>query len=1059
MGDLTADRFAEFYEAVHAHPPHPWQLRLAKDVIGGKQWPSSINIPTGCGKTSCIDIAVYAMACNPESNPRRIVYAVNRRVVVDGAHERAKMIECRLECASGGILLDVRDRLCSISGGGDTPLKSVLLRGGTYIDKGWGANPAQPCVVSTTVDQAGSRLLFRGYGVGRLSRVVEAGLLGNDCLWILDETHVSQQFTKTLRCVEEYRNEPWAKKDLRRPWSVVEMTATPVGDGPSRPICSATSTPFVEMTATPVGDGPPGFELDGDDRGSDTLARVLGARKVCDLVKSKAKDSGDNDALAEDLVEEALQLHKKHSCREVAVVANRVATARLAYAKLQKKKLDAHLLIGRMRPWDRDVILSRLGRFRTASPRGSAPDDGEQGGGSRPQRPTFVVSTQCLEVGADLDFDGMVSEASSLDSLRQRFGRLNRSGRREPCRGAIVATAAVHKGKGDSDGDPIYGIAAVKTWAFLAGGGEDEIDLGIDAMSDLLKEVADGQSTLGEMSVAPPDGPKLLPSHVDMMCQTQHHSNAVPDVAPFLHGFERGMPTVSVVWRSGFRGDDPDDVRLDVYGDFFVVLDALPPRSAESMPVPLWSIRRYLEAGRVGPDTGSDAEWQRSNAYESVGDEAPDGRFPTAFIWRGKKDKYIIARDDQMERNLLGELRAHKRAIGFKIARVGDIRPHDVVILSASEGGWNDLGHVPDTAGNGAEGDDGYLAIDIAEKVAFASAGGIAEVGGDNGCIHDGEKRSGYQLQSRIAIRMADDGRYPLPMTDEARRFKSASDSGEPRSTRNEILNEARKKLPDLVQQLAKNANPGRDHDTDGDPDDLRDARREDACGGLDLDSIACSMKVMEGGGVLLKAWRKPGRDRSGTDRLLDVHMSNVADAAKRYAKSLGFGQDDGLADLLDTTARLHDAGKADQRFQRMLHRSTLPLPANEPLLAKDNGLPRTGHDYYPKGFRHELVSSRLAEGVDAPDRDLLLHLIESHHGYCRPSAPPVRDPDAGPVEYKFKGRMLRATPATGLEKVGSGASRRFWECTRRYGWWGLAWITALFLLADWEVSRRGSPR
>lgn len=1054
MGDLTADRFAEFYRAIHGDGvhPHPWQLRLAREVIERGAWPPSINIPTGCGKTSCIDIAVYALACDPKSNPRRIVFAVNRRVVVDGAHERAQLIARRLVDARGGILFDVRDKLCDAAGCDIAPLVPVLMRGGTHIDREWHANPAQPCVISTTVDQAGSRLLFRGYGVGRKSRVVEAGLLGCDCLWILDETHISQPFTKTLRSVEEYGKEPWAERRPNRPWSVVEMTATPTGGGPA------------------------GFELDEDDRSSEVLSRVLGASKVCDMAKSRAKDSGDHKVLADDLVKYARVLHEKFSCKAIAVVANRVATAKLAHSKLKEKGFKVHLLIGRMRPWDRDAVLSSLDHLRTGNSARPEPRGSAEGRGGPPPA-TFVVSTQCLEVGADLDFDGMVSEASSLDSLRQRFGRLNRAGKHEQCRGTIVAPAAVHggKAKNDSASDPIYGVAAAKTWAFLARNGRKEIDFGIDKMSGELESVAADQSELKGMHLTPPDSPELLPSHVDLLSQTQRNLHASPDIAPFLHGFERGVPTVSVVWRSGFRGGDSDSSLQARHEDFAAALEVLPPRSAESMPVPLWSIRRYIGGGRAGLDSGGDAEWQTDGSpAREDGEARQNDGFPTAFIWRGKRDPLRrIVRDDHMEENLLARASDTSGATSVQFARVDNIRPNDVVIISADSRGWNDLGHVPDIGGGGGNNADA-AAIDIAEEVAFEATGGIAQKTGGCG-RRDAEGGRRCVVQGRIAIRMADDGRYPFAMTDEARRFKSAVDRQEPRAVCDKIAGEALKTIPRIVQQMVKKGHLKLD--PDGGRSQAALSNGKDARGGtglessarsmgtavidetgsgiydIDLESMECTMKTVPSGKeVILVTRRKGRRAQHGGDPYLKDHMKRVAGSVQKYAKSLD--QDVDLVELLCTAALLHDAGKVDGRFQQMLYRSPVPLPADTELLAKDNGLPRDKRKkYYPAGFRHELVSSRLAEGVETSDRDLLLHLIESHHGYCRPSAPPVADRDAAPVEYKFRGSVLRASPSTGLEKAGSGASRRFWSCTRKYGWWGLAWIEALFLLADWEVS------
>ena len=62
MSVLRADRFAEFFKAMHGKEPFPWQVRLAEQVIGAERteqaWPEKIALPTASGKTACIDVAV-----------------------------------------------------------------------------------------------------------------------------------------------------------------------------------------------------------------------------------------------------------------------------------------------------------------------------------------------------------------------------------------------------------------------------------------------------------------------------------------------------------------------------------------------------------------------------------------------------------------------------------------------------------------------------------------------------------------------------------------------------------------------------------------------------------------------------------------------------------------------------------------------------------------------------------------------------------------------------------------------------------------------------------------
>ncbi len=76
--------FSSFYRAVNAgRDPLPWQARLADTVSATGTWPSEIAVPTGLGKTSCLDIALYcqwptARRARQPSEQRRCRYEDER---------------------------------------------------------------------------------------------------------------------------------------------------------------------------------------------------------------------------------------------------------------------------------------------------------------------------------------------------------------------------------------------------------------------------------------------------------------------------------------------------------------------------------------------------------------------------------------------------------------------------------------------------------------------------------------------------------------------------------------------------------------------------------------------------------------------------------------------------------------------------------------------------------------------------------------------------------------------------------------------------------------------
>ena len=174
--------FRNFYLAVNGRPPFPWQERLARHVWTSG-WPSQITVPTGLGKTGCLDVALWALAAQAglapaeRSAPTRIWYVVNRRLLIDQAFEHGKDLSEMLvggrdsEGHDSDVVRRVADALRGLTplGPASGPLQVTRLRGGAEL----GArplDPAQPAVVFATVAMFASRWLFRGYGSSRSMR-------------------------------------------------------------------------------------------------------------------------------------------------------------------------------------------------------------------------------------------------------------------------------------------------------------------------------------------------------------------------------------------------------------------------------------------------------------------------------------------------------------------------------------------------------------------------------------------------------------------------------------------------------------------------------------------------------------------------------------------------------------------------------------------------------------------------------------------------------------------------------------------------------------------------
>ena len=305
-----------------SHEPFPWQEDLFEKAMRG-EWPRLIQLPTASGKTALIDIAVLALGANAPGACRRIAFVIDRRVVVDEAAERSRVIAERLREARdrpSKCLYPIAKRLCELAGNED-PLVIATLRGGIQPDDSWARSPSQPAVILSTVDQVGSRLLFRGYGdCGPRSWPIHAGLIGMDCLLIIDEAHCSQPFCETVRLIAD-KYQSWAELPLCRPLRVVQMSATP-GEQPD-------------------------FELKDKDYSHPDLGRRITVAKPAELIIVDANQENDRECLVKEMVQQAKQFLDLP--RVVGIVVNRVADARAIFRQLTLHESQKVLLTGRVR--------------------------------------------------------------------------------------------------------------------------------------------------------------------------------------------------------------------------------------------------------------------------------------------------------------------------------------------------------------------------------------------------------------------------------------------------------------------------------------------------------------------------------------------------------------------------------------------------------------------------------------------------------------------------------------------------------------------------------------
>lgn len=716
--------FDECFRQLTGFTPLGWQRRLFADHFLNGTLPLAVDVPTGLGKTAVMALWLIARAYGA-SLPRRLVYVVDRRAVVDQATQFAERLRARLDALEAA---NIKQALgldgCSL------PLSTV--RGQHVDNREWLADPSLPAIVVGTVDMIGSRLLFEGYGVSRKMRPYHAGLLGADALVLLDEAHLVPPFQALLASIAAGRERFGPRGDVLS-GLVPEFKVLP-------------------LSATARQAHVDAFWLEEKDY------RAADGRVICETTQQRLNatkrltliDAGAGK-LAETLAAQAWRLSDdgKKPIRCI-VYCNRREDAEKVKAALDKRaspvrkgasaSAETELFVGARRVRERQIAADRLEELGFLA-------------GTSIERalPAFLVATSAGEVGVDLDGEHMVCDLVAWERMVQRLGRVNRRGKgaaeiivvcpeSSPPKTVADALAKSEASREEKEKKAVadYESELAENRAQRKPFGDalaTRDDGSFDASPGALRAIAvratqDEQlaATLRAASTSDPLRPALTRPLVDAWSMTSllEHTGR-PEIAPWLRGWVDEKPQTAVLWRIYLPMRPQGSVTDREVEDFF---EAAPPHASELLEtetfrVAAWLFKRAVvlskprTAGEIpqhapgepgesealdqAPETG----WDESDLDLPTEDDSLDSP-RTAFGASAFKPHdiigFVLAQDGTLERRLRPcELTTDDKKLKEKLERALVGR---TLVLSAAVGGLGD-GLLRDDVHGHAESADG----------------------------------------------------------------------------------------------------------------------------------------------------------------------------------------------------------------------------------------------------------------------------------------------------------------------------------------------------------------
>lgn len=462
LPSITREEFGDFFASLNGgYAPFSWQEEVLDHICEHGVWPERINAPTGSGKSSVVDIHLFANALAAVGAaprvPRRLCVTVGRRALVDSQATHADKILGDLkdaladESGEPGILRRVAEALQSFQTRNDDkrsiPFEIGRIRG-ELSNRNLPVTDISACaIIAATPDMYGSRALFRGYGSTKAARPRETALLAMDTVMVLDEAHMNRQLLHTTQRIAELQKR---EVNLGVPTlQVVETTATP-------------STEDSDSTTL-------GVDIEALDKPNDKeLHKRVYSHKELMLHPIDKWDGKPGNAPTVNAAVDAIKKFLAHreasegseEAHTIGCIVNHVRTAISIKEALAKDLAEdeVQLLVGRMRPYDLKKLQKKHSKLFTTE-------------GDKSVK--VVVATQTLEVGIDVDFADLVTELAPASSLAQRFGRVNRLGHRDDSKVVVIEPASGDLVKKDAPPYRAVDLSNAYAWLEALNGAEN----------------------------------------------------------------------------------------------------------------------------------------------------------------------------------------------------------------------------------------------------------------------------------------------------------------------------------------------------------------------------------------------------------------------------------------------------------------------------------------------------------------------------------------------------------------------------------------------------------